>query len=514
MINIQNQHKMKRIVLVLLCVGLFVQVIGQTKVRGTYKGKSIKIDYYSGEPPEILSLEYELVNDLNKEITTLKATKTKLETDVKNLQDENKRLKTASPTTETGKDNALSQELLRKEQELKNKEQKLNQTEKELIGKEQTLTKQQQELAKKEQELKNKDAELSRREQNLGNQQQQVTSHSNTMDSLERLIAKNNSDIAAQQVKIAELDQAILHLEGEKEKLNLKIDSVMRENENLTRIINNLPSNVYYYGSLSLSAGIGFPFLTSDLIANDFWEKKFSPSVQAYLSYETPQLAPKAPISLSVGVGVRYFKLSRNFKNLDETINDLTDKDVDMYNLLSSYNNISENVSLTYLDIPLAVCFGKPNVHKVSAWGKIGITPSFTVGKKFSGDGTYTYSGYYPEWDVELYDIEELDFVTNAKSYENAEYSVNPFVIWANVSGGIFIPFSNVEKKKVSPWVLKFGAVFNYSITKISKTIENPDKADASYHIKNSNILGGSNTRLLSIGLEVGLIYVFMNNKK
>lgn len=490
-----------------------MQVFSQTKVRGTYKGKSLKIDYYSGEPPEILSLEYELVNDLNKEINALKATKTKLETDIKNLQDENKRLKTSTPTV--GQGNALSQELLHKEQELKNKEQKLNQTEKELAGKEQILTQQQQEFIKKEQELKNKDAELIRREQNLGNQtQQQAMSQSNAIDSLERLIVRNNVDIAAQQAKIANLDRAILNLENEKEKLNLKIDSVMRENEKLLQIVSDLPMRVYYFGSLSLSAGIGFPFLTSNLIANDFWEKSFSPTEQVYLSYETPQLSPKAPISLNVGIGIRYFKLSRKFKNFDETINNLTDKDENIFNRLSSYNNISEKVSLTYLDIPLAISFGKPNVNKVSAWGKIGITPSFTVGKKFSGEGTYNYSGYYPQWNVELYDIDELGYVTDAQSYENTEYSVNPFVIWANISGGIFIPFSNVEKKRISPWVLKFGVVCNYSITKISKALTDPISEDVSYHVGKSNILGGSNTRLLSIGLEVGIIYVFMNKKK
>lgn len=433
---------MKKAILIFTLVVVSTQVFPQNKVRGSYKGKEIQIDYYSGQPADIIRVEYELVNDLNREITVLKSQRERLDQRLRQLQEENIQLRSSSNRADS--------------------------------------------------------------------------KQSKIVDSLRLQMNRERDEIARQKLLLTEKEQELEKMKNERILLLQRIDSLQKENLRLT----NQASASFYYdqkkyypGSVNATVGLGGPFLFSNLLSHDFWERGLNIMQQYSVYYESPQINPTLPLSLQIGVGISHYRIERYFAHYEETINGLVDMDQDSYDAICSYYNVREKLSLLYLDIPLSMVWGKPNPSKVSFWGKLGLNFSFNVQSQFTGEGTHSISGYYPAWDIVLYDIPELSFAQNKKSYSGVRYNPRTFVLWGTLSGGIYIPlYAGGKKRLSSSWLLKMGLKCNYSLTKISDGQQAALLEGSNYHIGQSNILGGTKTRILSLGAEVGIMYIFKSN--
>ncbi len=239
-----------------------------------------------------------------------------------------------------------------------------------------------------------------------------------------------------------------------------------------------------------------------------FWDKSHPISSQFGLVYEQPM----GPVSLGIGLGISNYKFKATFSNFEETLEGLTDIDNDRYNAICSYKDVKENVSLLYLDIPIVLSIGQPRVHRIGAYCKIGITASINLQNKFKGEGKYNISGYYPEWDVVIHDVDELNFRSDASCYEDADYKVNKLVLWGNLAGGVYLPLSKIKEGKDARYILKLGARCDYSLNTISKQLTEL-YSGAAYHINQSNILSGKGTRILSPGFEIALIFMLAKPK-
>ncbi len=201
--------------------------------------------------------------------------------------------------------------------------------------------------------------------------------------------------------------------------------------------------------------------------ANENWETKpFNLAKQFSVYYGTPRLSQSFPISLEVGVGINNFAMSAHHDAFTKTHENQTDLDHHQHTANYTYSELDEHLSLTYLGIPIRVCFGQPTRNKVSVYAKLGITPSFRIGNRFEGTGIYTLTGYYPQWDVTLSDnIMELGFVNDAQCYaDNFQPSTKPFVLWGNVALGACVPLGK------SPIQLNFGIKADYTFTPIGNT--------------------------------------------
>ncbi|MCL2042438.1 MAG: hypothetical protein FWG84_10455 [Bacteroidales bacterium] len=275
-----------------------------------------------------------------------------------------------------------------------------------------------------------------------------------------------------------------------------------------------------YIAINSVVATIGggvLPFNGNDLMKSDIWNKPLGMGFQLSVDFRK-QFAKEKVINDNVvdhpsmcavgaGLGFSFYNKSANFDNFAENLPGLTDVDGYTYEARLSYSNINEKMSALYLEIPIYLEIGRPSLTKVSGFGKIGIKPALLLSGSFKGEGTYTWEGYYPEWYALLYDIDHLVFENDAGAYKNPEYKYNPFVLWANVSAGITIPLSSVDKDILRTTLLRIGLKYDFTVMKISKSTSDLMLPGAEYQTNQSNMLGGKGSSLHYAGLDVALIF-------
>ena len=278
--------------------------------------------------------------------------------------------------------------------------------------------------------------------------------------------------------------------------------------------------------ALVFNLGYGFPSISNALVKQDFWKKKVGYGVDFNMDFRMQfqkrdiedEEVVKVPslVAMGVGLGFSYVHKSAGFDAFSETLTNYTDKDGDKCNVSLEYKNVKESVSLTYLDIPFYLEIGRPSRVKTSAYLKLGFKASFLVGKNPQGEGTFTSSGYYPEREVTLDNVDVLGYYKDDQPcYNFMEYRLNPFVLWGSVSAGINIPFSSFEKNKLAKLMLRIGAKIDYSLTPISKELPSAITSDegiiypiftgTSFHTSNINMLAKS--RIFSPGFSLSLIY-------
>jgi len=219
--------------------------------------------------------------------------------------------------------------------------------------------------------------------------------------------------------------------------------------------------------------------------------------------------------AVGAGLGVRYFQQSTGFYSYSETFPDYIDSSGDKCRVDLNYKDVKECIRLAYLDIPLYLEIGQLSMVKTSAYFKLGVKASLKVYDYFAGYGTYSATGYYPQWDLKLGEkqkIEVLGYKTE-EPYNSFDpgCKLSPFVLWGSVAGGINIPFSSIEKNTVSRWIFRIGLKADYSLMPISEAStspSNPNFPEAVFRLKQSNLLGsGNGARIFSVGITAGIIF-------
>lgn len=191
---------------------------------------------------------------------------------------------------------------------------------------------------------------------------------------------------------------------------------------------------------LGLEVGVGPACVLDDIeegwARDNHWAKK----VDVY--FGTARLSRSVPISIEAGIGISGIKMTASHSPYVLTEN-TTDVDGDSYQATYTYDARAERLSLTYLNVPIRVCFGQPVSQRLSVYTKVGVTPSVKVGSTFEGTGTYSLEGYYPQWDVTLQNIDELGFGDGKECYDGVEPELHGFVVWGNVAVGAYVPIKS-----------------------------------------------------------------------
>jgi hypothetical protein len=286
-----------------------------------------------------------------------------------------------------------------------------------------------------------------------------------------------------------------------------------------TRTIQNIslksrvrvPVNAFVF-----NLGYQVPWLTNAATKADFWSNKVGTGIDFSVDYrrqfQKKVIEKDEVVSLptcfafGIGLGINFIHKTSYFENFSETLHNYIDIDNDNCTIMLNYNNVKESVSLTYLDIPLYLEIGKLGRIKPSACFNLGVKASVLVAKRFVNEGTYTSTGYYPKWDVTIHDVPVLGYYTNAQCYENPEQNVSPFVLWGMASAGVNIPFSSFEKNKIAKWILRLSAKVDYSLTPVSKVMDDSYFKGAAFRLNQVNMLSNGN-RIFSAGFSIGMIY-------
>ena len=254
-----------------------------------------------------------------------------------------------------------------------------------------------------------------------------------------RTYQRLRDSIVSQDATIRGLDKSLAECEKRVNDLQKQINNMPTDGVTMAK-----PAKTH---SIGVEGGVGAAFMLDKMEGG--WDKGVKPAWHVDMYYGTPRLADKFPISFEVGLGIRGLSFALHHNPSVATM-DATDADGDSYQAIYDYGELSEKLKLTYFDIPIRLCIGQPAADRVTAYFKLGITPSIKVSSKFEGEGTYSLKGYYPQWDVTLENIPELGFGNDINCYKDGvEPDVRKFVLWGNVAAGVYVPFG------------KSGLVFN-----------------------------------------------------
>lgn len=438
---------MKKLFLIFSIFAVITTASAQSQlktVRGkTKEGKSIVVRYYQGTfEDNIESVKYEVIDELQNSVK-------EQQNKVKNLQS---RLENAERTA-------------------RQLQQQINSSN----GDKTTMVTQ---LEEQMAEIEVLTVQLGEKEGEVANLNSEIEALNLQISSLNRQIDSLNQQINLQGMNATSMNLHSDSLVKQINALNLQIRSIeiergqlREENNRLNELIKTMNKKHEEPATPSTiqkeSPFVGIEVRMGQFIyghtVNESWthDKRFSKHVSVY--YGRPLLEKPIPVAIEVGFGGSVFSMSASKPACHLILDDQSDIDEDIYQAQYTYSDLSERLSLTYLDIPVRICIGQPTCDHSSVYAKVGLTPSILLHSSFSGEGTYTLKGYYEElestWDQEF---PELGFVSDANCYdEDDSPEMSSFMLWGNVAVGAYVPLGK------SPVQLNFGVKVDYPFTSI-----------------------------------------------
>jgi len=238
-------------------------------------------------------------------------------------------------------------------------------------------------------------------------------------------------------------------------------------------------------------------------------EAKFGYSIGVGASYAV--LADKKKsISVGVGVGVDTYNSTMSFSKYNQNPEQLIDAGNDSYDLFVVSDLITDKINLTYLQIPVKVDYRKYFESNLVDYlfVSLGVSYGYLIDNSSELSGAASYYGYYQivsgkEVDIELHNVEGLEFEDNVKIEGANELEVATDNLSALASFGISIP--------VVKDILNFdaGIQVSYGFSNISK-YNYDDYYWARKGLKGdkTSLLGsGSGVGTLSYGIKLGVTY-------
>jgi hypothetical protein len=196
------------------------------------------------------------------------------------------------------------------------------------------------------------------------------------------------------------------------------------------------------------------------------------------------------------GLSLTNYKTNFNLEDFSLTTNTIlmVDKDGDSYYRYIQ-SNVEEQNSLTFLDLALGINLNKfLGKRNFGLYLNTGFQFSYLFMSKYTLTGSSTHTGYYREYHVVLYDLEDYDFTTENLDAED-DWELNSFNISAYMSAGLLAKLHRIIYLNAGPYLI-------YGIGDL--------KYDTAKHrddfISTVGIPGRTNTQAL--GLNLSLIFV------
>lgn len=313
---------------------------------------------------------------------------------------------------------------------------------------------------------------------------------------LNELHETTSHDGLASEETMAHYRETIINQEKSIEEMNKVIDACNQKIKDLDQEVKILKGAALPPTSPVIGLEIGLGPVLMGKSTPEEWANDVNWAKQLAVYFGTASFSPSFPISVEAGLGIRSFKMSANLAEYSTTITG-KDNDNDDANAIYAFRDLNEELSLTYLDIPVRLSIGLPIKDRVTVYAKLGLTPSIKVSSSFEGAGKYDLKGYYSQWDVTLENITELGYGENLDCYDaEFEPELKSFVLWGNLALGAYVPF------KGSPVALNAGLKLDFPLGTFGTAAET------------EHFLPGSHAAVLSNGgkavipsVEVGVVY-------
>jgi hypothetical protein len=176
-----------------------------------------------------------------------------------------------------------------------------------------------------------------------------------------------------------------------------------------------------------------------------------------------------------------------------------TDSENDQFQMQVAGKAISEEQKLACLMVPLKLRFSIPLSGKMVFFISSEIAYSFLIEKSYIGRGVFSYSGYYPAYNITLNNLPEYGFPSDLNVSKMGELEVKPNFIHVAGSAGIILKMN----KSLG---LMVGLHYHQSLSNIAdyqatgfQLSKNPDDY--------SSILGSSSgAKTRTMGLQLGIV--------
>ena len=156
-----------------------------------------------------------------------------------------------------------------------------------------------------------------------------------------------------------------------------------------------------------------------------------SPGGEIELNYSLSRF-----LGLGIGLGYQNFKSELTLDDYSSTLSSI-DNEGDNFIMEISGNSISDKQSLGLLTIPVSVQLKVPVSSKLFLFVQPGICVSIPVLKKSSTTGTFTYNGYYPDYNVTLTDLPQYGFASNYQSTDENKLPTSRMILLSQTRAGI-----------------------------------------------------------------------------
>lgn len=203
---------------------------------------------------------------------------------------------------------------------------------------------------------------------------------------------------------------------------------------------------------------------------------------------------------LSTGLGLSSVAASLTLSSFNDKFN-TKDSERESYERRIEGKDIIEMQKIAFLDIPLQLNLQGSLSNSIGFYIKSGVSISMPFKKSYNSTGTFTYTGYYPEYNVLIKDVAYEGFQSSVKNDVNGTLqlkSVNALFI---TSAG----FQFLHQRR-----LQFSVGINYS-----RLVANPSDYDAvnTFHLSEfpgqmqSIMSGADDVTYGSIGLNIAFRY-------
>jgi len=205
-------------------------------------------------------------------------------------------------------------------------------------------------------------------------------------------------------------------------------------------------------------------------------------------------------IGISSGIGFSSYKSQLELGTYQNKFNTI-DSENETYERQVSGTDIKEIQKVGFLSIPVCLDIRLPLGKKMGFFLQPGIGFAIPVTKKYTSNGTFTYKGYYPAYNVLLQNLPAYGFPGNVNSVTDGSLEIKSLHINALISAGFdFLIQKNIQ--------FGIAAFYSKSLSNISD-YASPDKFQLSSDANQINSLmgGSSKASVQSIGVNIRLRY-------
>ena len=205
---------------------------------------------------------------------------------------------------------------------------------------------------------------------------------------------------------------------------------------------------------------------------------------------------------ISSGLNYSSYNTQLNLESYQNQLDDI-DQDNENYELQVLGNGINEIQHIGILGIPICLNFRFSFKSNMGFFLQTGINIAVPLRNNYTTTGTFTYKGYFSEYNVLLENLPDYGFSTGVTTESDGSLKLKSIINCAIASVG----FDYIVQKRVQ---ISIAAMFNKSLESISEyTPPESFQLSTGENQLNSIMEGSSNVILQSFGLNIGLRYYF-----